>query len=293
MLLLVFGGWGQLGADLVETAAGRHEVVRPSHEEVDVTDAEAVTSAVLLAKPDVVLDLAAFHRTEQCEREPERAFSVNAVGALNVARAAAAGAARCVYVSTDYVFAGTNPEGYAEDDPVGPVNVYGASKAAGEWLVRTACPDSLVVRGSGLYGHAGSSGKGGNFVETMLAKAAAAEPIAVVDDQFFSPTATRDMAERLCMLLERSVSPGIYHAAGSGSCSWFEFAAAAFELAGVKADLTPRPTVREEVRRPRYSILRDTRSESLGLPPNRPWLEALARYLSTRPATTGPRAVSR
>ena len=282
MRVLAFGGWGQLGSDLAQAAQGRHELLRPRHADVEVTDAKAVRDAVMGKRPDAVLNAAAFHKVELCEEDPLRAFEVNAVGALNVARAAREAGARCVFISSDYVFDGENPHGYAEDHPVAPLSVYGVSKAAGERLVLTACPDSLVVRGSGLFGHAGSSGKGGNFVETMLAKAEAGEAISVVDDQVFAPTSTRDMAERILLLLERRVPPGVYHAANSGSCSWYRLARTAFELAGIEADLTPCPAGEQSVRRPRCSILLDTRSAALGLPPNRPWDEALAWYLKTR-----------
>ena len=288
MRLLVFGGWGQLGSDLAKVAEGRHELIRPARKEADVTDAPAVQSEASRHHPDVVVDAAAFHKVELCEEDPLRSFAVNSVGALNVARAARAAGARCVFVSSDYVFDGDNPKGYAEDDPVGPLSVYGVSKVGGEMNVRNACPDSLVVRGSGLFGHAGSSGKGGNFVETMLGKAAAGEAISVVDDQTFAPTSTRDMAERILLLLERTVPAGTYHVANSGSCSWFDFARRTFELAGVEANLTPRHAGEQAVRRPRSSILLDTRGAALGLPPNRYWEEALAWYLKTRTGTPEP-----
>jgi dTDP-4-dehydrorhamnose reductase len=279
--ILLIGGSGQLGSDL-QDAAGRHAVVAPSHAELDVTDRGAVERLVPGYGPDAVIDAAAFHKVELCEADPIRAFAVNAVGALDVATAAQAAGARCVFVSTDYVFDGAKADGYAEDDPARPLNVYGISKAAGEHAVRAACPDSLVVRGSGLFGHAGSSGKGGNFVETMLAKAAAGERISVVDDQTFAPSSTRDMAERVLLLLEREVPPGTYHVANAGSCSWFEFARATFELAGVRADLSPRPSGEQQVRRPAHSVLLDARSTALGLPPNRHWRDALAWYLRER-----------
>jgi dTDP-4-dehydrorhamnose reductase len=280
--LLVFGGWGQLGSDLATLAEGRHELVRPRHSDADVTDPDTIEGMVAEHLPDVAVNLAAFHKVELCEEDPQRSFAVNAVGALNVARAARANGARCVFVSTDYVFDGDNPNGYTEDDAVAPLNVYGVSKAAGERLVVLACPDSLVVRGSGMFGHAGSAGKGGNFIETMLAKASAGEAISVVDDQVFSPTATHDLAERILLLLERQVPPGTYHAANSGSCSWYELARKTFELAGVQADLSPRPAGEQPVRRPRSSILLDTRAAGLGLPPVRPWEEGLRWYLEAR-----------
>jgi dTDP-4-dehydrorhamnose reductase len=285
--ILLIGGSGQLGSDLRSVATGRHELEAPGHAELDVTVPESVERAVAAFAPHAVIDAAAFHKVELCEEDPARSFAVNAVGAGAAARASRAQGARCVFVSSDYVFDGETPGGYAEDYPTRPVNVYGVSKVAGEAIVRNACPDSLVVRGSGLFGHAGSSGKGGNFVETMLAKAAAGDAISVVDDQIFAPTSTHDMAERILLLLERRVPPGVYHLANSGSCSWYGFARAIFETAGVDADLSPRPAGEQAVRRPRSSILLDTRAAALGLPPTRPWPEALAWYLAHRTGRRG------
>ena len=282
MRILLFGGWGQLGSDLVAAAADRHSLARPRRAEVSVTDRDGVARAVQAYGPDAVIDAAAFHRVEECEADVEEALAVNAVGAWNVAVAARGAGARAVYVSTDYVFDGERADGYAEDDQPRPLSVYGMSKVAGEHATRVGCPDALVVRASGLFGHAGSSGKGGNFVETMLTKSAHGEAISVVDDQTFSPTCSRDMAERILLLLERQVPPGIYHCANEGSCSWFRFAQTIFELAGVEADLAPRAAGVQVVRRPRCSVLLDTKATGLGLPPNRSWEEGLRWYLSTR-----------
>jgi dTDP-4-dehydrorhamnose reductase len=280
--ILLIGGSGQLGSDLRARAAGRHELASPPHAQVDVTDVPSVEGAIRSFAPHAVVDAAAFHKVELCEADPTRAFAINAVGASTVARVAREHGARCVFVSTDYVFDGESPEGYVEGATARPLNVYGVSKLAGELAVRNACPDALVVRGSGLFGHAGSSGKGGNFVETMLGKAAAGEAISVVDDQVFAPSATHDMAERILLLLEHRVPPGTYHAANAGSCSWYGFARSIFETAGVEADLSPRPAGEQSVRRPRFSVLLDTRSATLGLSPPRPWQDALAWYLVRR-----------
>jgi dTDP-4-dehydrorhamnose reductase len=287
MRILVFGGWGQVGSELAAAAEGRHELLRPTRADADVTERSTPDVVVRAHRPDAVVYLAAFHKVDACETEPEQAFAVNAVAAMSVAAAARAGGARCVYVSTDYVFDGNQASGYREDDPVNPLSVYGISKAAGEWAVLNACPDSLIVRASGIFGHAGSSGKGGNFVETMLAKAAAGDRIAVVDDLIFAPTCARDLAERLIVLLERRVGPGIYHGANAGSCSWYGFARAIVEIEGLAADLAPRPTDDQAVRRPRYSVLLDTKAERLGLPPSRPWRDALAWYLDVRDRREG------
>lgn len=283
MRLLVIGGWGQLGTDLALVAEGRHEILRPRHTELDVTDEAGCRAALEAIRPDAVINAAAFHKVELCEQDPARSFAVNAVGAWNVARAARAVGARAVYISTDYVFDGEQLGGYREDDRPDPVNVYGLSKAAGERATQLGCPDSLVVRGSGLFGHAGSAGKGGNFVDNMIARARAGEELAVVDDQIFAPTATRDMAERILVLLERRVPPGIYHAANTGACSWYLLARRALELAGVEATITPRATVEQPVRRPRCSVLLDTKGPLLGLPLARSWEDALAWYIAHHP----------
>jgi len=283
MRILLFGGWGQLGADLAAVAEGRHDVVRPSHAEVDVTEPDAVGAVIASERPDVVVNAAAFHKVELCEFDPLPAFAANAVGAWNVGKAAAGVGARNVFISTDYVFGGDTEIGYSEDDLPAPVNLYGLSKAAGERAVRLACADTLVVRGAGLFGHAGSSGKGGNFVETMLAKAGAGEAISVVDDQVVSPTATHDLAERILLLLEHRALPGVYHGANAGSCSWYGFATSIFRLAGLSPALEPRSTTGADVPRPRRSVLLDTKTAVLGLPPMRPWEEALGWYLQQRP----------
>lgn len=280
MRILAFGGHGQLGTDLAAAARGRHTLTRPAHSDVDVTDAEAVAGAVAEESPDAVVNAAAFHKTESCEQQPERALSVNTLGAINVGRAARAAGARCVYVSTDYVFSGDSTGGYLEDDPVGPINTYGVSKAAGERALLNICPDSLVVRTSGLFGHAGSAGKGGNFVELMVAKAAAGDALSVVDDQILSPTSTHDLAERILALLECDAPPGVYHATNSGSCSWYGLARRALAIEGLDADLSPRPSDHSLVRRPACSVLLDGRGHALGLPPMRPWPEALEWYLA-------------
>jgi dTDP-4-dehydrorhamnose reductase len=250
---------------------------------VDVTSTDAVASAVERTRPDVVVNAAAFHKLELCEADPARAFATNEGGARNVARAAADVEARCLYISTDYVFGGDKGAPYAEDDPVSPLSVYGRSKAAGERAVLEGAPDALVVRTSGLFGHAGSSGKGGNFVETMLAKAERGEALTVVDDQVFSPTATRDLAERLLLLVEQRVPSGIYHATNAGQCSWYELARETLELAGIPANLSPSETdPNSPIRRPAFSVLLDTKGKALRLPAPRPWEDALAWYLAER-----------
>jgi dTDP-4-dehydrorhamnose reductase len=293
--ILVFGGWGQLGTELAAAGEAReHQIFRPTREEADVIDFRAVAGAIRDARPDLVVNAAAFHRVESCEKDPTSAFSVNSLGAVIVARMSCHAGARNAFVSTDYVFDGEKGRAYNEDDRPNPVNLYGVSKAAGERGVRLSCPNSFVIRTSGLFGHAGSSGKGGNFVETMISRAEAGLALSVVDDQRLAPTAAADLAERILLLAEAEAEPGIYHLTNRGSCSWFELAGAILELAGIEADLSPRKTGEDEdddeVRRPWNTALADTRTAAFGLPRARSWRAALAWYLEARDGRRLPRS---
>jgi dTDP-4-dehydrorhamnose reductase len=287
----VLGASGQLGTELcrVGRAAG-FEVIGLVHDEVEVRDQESVLRAVSAARPDIVINSAAFHQVDRCEAEPKNALDVNALGALHAVRAARDLGAVCVYVSTDYVFAGSKepprdgrvtPEtGYGEDDSPGPINVYGASKLAGEVLTLASGQGALVVRLASLFGVAGSRGKGGNFVETILTRARDKESLAVVGDMYMSPTYAVDAARAIFSLLQAKAS-GIVHLTNSGACTWHEFACAAIRMAGFSNDVKPTSVadLPSAVRRPANSALYTARLERLIGAPMRPWPEALRAYL--------------
>ncbi|MER3420564.1 MAG: dTDP-4-dehydrorhamnose reductase [Chloroflexota bacterium] len=279
MRVLVFGARSQLGHDLLH-AWPDAETRALSHRECDITDPAAVRAAVEAMRPHLVVNLAAAHRVDELEREPTAAFHVNAYGAWLVARWAAAVGAAVMWISTDYVFSGTARRPYQEEDSPGPVNAYGASKAAGERLVALANPRHYIVRSSGLYGVAGASGKGGNFVEAMLRLAREGRPLRVVNDQVLGPTATADLAATL-VRLARSEAFGLYHITNAGAISWHDFAALIFRLTGTSAALTPVSSAEyaAPAPRPTYSVLANERLRTIGLPPLRPIEEALAAYL--------------
>jgi dTDP-4-dehydrorhamnose reductase len=281
--IVLIGANGQLGSDLARVLAGPR-LVALTRRELDVTDAAAVERAIGDIHPGVVVNTAAFHRVDDIEADPEPAFRVNAVAVHHLARSCTRHAARLVHVSTDYVFGGGGPGPYAEEAPPAPLSAYGTSKLAGELLVQQASPRHVVIRSSGLYGVAGSSGKGGNFVETMLRLAREGKRLRVVDDQVLAPTFTTDLAEAVGRLLAADPPGGVYHLTNGGACSWFEFARRIFELTGLAPDL--EPTTSEAygapARRPANSVLRNTRLPALGLPPLRPWAEALRAYLAAK-----------
>jgi dTDP-4-dehydrorhamnose reductase len=254
----IFGSSGQLGTDLVDVLgqSTAFEVIPLMHEDADCTDASAVKKVLLAARPQIVINSAAFVRVDDCEDHPEEAFRVNAIGAFHIAKACAEIDALNVYISTDYVFDGSKETPYVESDVPNPINVYGASKLAGEHLVMQAAPRWLIVRVASLFGKTGARGKGGNFIETILTKAKQGEALKVVDDIRISPTYTRDAAAVVRRLLE-SESTGIVHAANAGSCTWYEFAKTALAFCGIDAAVTAvsSATYRTAARRPRNSAL--------------------------------------
>ena len=283
MKVAVIGSTGQLGQDLMWMFG--EEAVGFAHEDLDVTDEESVASAVRSAEPDWVLNTAAYHRVDDCETNPTLTFAVNATGALNVARAAAAVGSGVAFFSTDYVFGGEDRERgrpYEEGDAPHPLSVYGVSKVAGEQLVMQANPRHLVVRSAGLYGTA-TSRKGWTFPELMLNKARTEGALRVVTDQVLSPTFTADLAWKTKELIEQDAI-GLFHLTNAGECSWFEFARGALELAGVDAKMEQISTeqMNQRARRPPYSALDTTRLETVGLSPMRPWEEALSDYLRAK-----------
>lgn len=283
MRTALIGANGQLGTDLARALRG--EIASFQRPLLDVTDLASVERALAAVCPEVVVNAAALTHVDQCEESPVDAFAVNSIGARNVAIAAAGVGALLVYVSTDYVYgaAGAVREAYCEDDSPGPVNVYGVSKLAGEYFSSMECRRSLVVRTSGLYGHAGARGKGGNFVETMLRLGAQHGAVRVVSDQRLSPTSTSDAA-RVIADLVRIGATGLFHVAASDHCTWFEFARAIFELAGSEVSAQPIPTSEYPLpaRRPAMSALRSLRLQRVGVQPCRSWRDQLADYLEGR-----------
>jgi dTDP-4-dehydrorhamnose reductase len=281
--ILLIGAGGQLGRDLAARLPEPMGIARARHQ-LDVTDREAVERTLAAVAPAVVINTAAFHRVDDIEADPAPAFLVNAVAVHHLARACARRGARLVHFSTDYVFGDGPPGPYAESAPPAPQSAYGASKLAGELLVRQASPRHLVIRSSGLYGVAGSSGKGGNFVETMLRLAREGRPVRVVDDQVCTPTYTADLADAVLRLLAADPPGGVYHLTNAGACSWFAFARRLFELVGLAPDLAPITSAAygAPARRPACSVLLNSRLAALGLASLRPWPEALRAYLAAK-----------
>lgn len=260
-----------LGRDLADALAGR-DVVSLGRAELDITDPRALADSV--AGVDVVINAAGYTNVDAAEQDEAGALAVNSVGAGLLAHAAATRGARFVHLSTDYVFGGAATAPYAEDTRLDPLGAYGRTKAAGEISVLREHPSPYIVRTAWLYGEHGP-----NFAKTMLRLAGERETITVIDDQIGQPTWTADLAVAIVRLLDAEAPAGTYHGTNSGQTSWFGFARAVFEQAGLDPDrivATDSASYLRPAPRPSYSVLGHSGWARAGLAPLRDWREALA-----------------
>jgi dTDP-4-dehydrorhamnose reductase len=282
---LVTGAAGMLGRDLTALLAARgEEFTALNRTDLDITDQASVAAGVSAAKPDVVVNCAAWTAVDAAEEHEAEALAINGHGAAHLASACRAAGALLVHVSTDYVFDGHASAPYAEQAPTAPAGAYGRTKLAGEQVVRETLPDgSYIVRTAWLYGAHGK-----NFVKTMLRLAANGTSPGVVADQHGQPTWTADVASQITALIGKSAEPGIYHATSSGQTTWHGFAEEIFKLYSESQDpdnerpaVSPRPITTAEyptpAKRPAYSVLGHDAWREAGIAPIGDWKDALHR----------------
>ncbi|OIP27424.1 MAG: dTDP-4-dehydrorhamnose reductase [Chloroflexi bacterium CG_4_9_14_3_um_filter_45_9] len=285
MKVLVTGANGQLGTDLCQSLQ-HFQLIPLTHSDIEITNMNSVKQVFGKYKPDTIINTAAYVRVDDCETEQDKAFQVNALGARNAAVAAQELGAKLIHISTDYVFGGeaeprTIP--YTEFDTPVPISIYGKSKLAGEDFVRHLCQKHFIIRSSGLFGAAGASGKGGNFVETILKLAQERHQLKVVNNQIFSPTYSKDLATKITQLITTEYY-GIFHITNRGSCSWYEFAKEILKQAGLKTPIIPITSDQylQKAKRPSFSVLDNYHLRLLGLDDMRPWQEALKDYMISK-----------
>lgn len=281
MRILLIGADGQLGSDLCLSLA-EHDTAKLTEKDIDITDIESIFAACRLHKPEVIINTAAYVRVDDCEDNIDLAYKVNALGARNVAVAAQESGAALVQLSTDYVFGSDMKRDipYTEFDEPGPLSVYGASKLDGENYVQHLCSKHFIVRTSALFGVAGSLGKGGNFVETMIKLAQQKDELRIVNDQVFSPTYAKDLAAKIAQLI-RTKYYGVFHITNSGTCSWYDFTGEILKLSGSKTQVVPISSKEylQKAQRPTYSVLGNYQLKLLGMDDMRKWQDALKDYL--------------
>jgi dTDP-4-dehydrorhamnose reductase len=272
MRIFITGSTGQLGHELAEVLKQEDLLLskRPEH---DITD-EKITTQIQDFRPDIVIHAAAYTDVDGCEKNRDLAHRVNAIGTHYVAMGAEKCGAKLIYLSTDYVFNGRNRKPYEETDDPHPINVYGQTKWEGEQFVEQSCPRHVIVRTSWVYGQIGKS-----FVKTILSKAAHEQELQVVKDQMGCPTNAKDLAVAIAGIIHKDVY-GLFHAAGKGACSWYDFAAAIVSIAGRQTRVIPINSweIDQPAKRPRNSVLSQDKLNRLGIS-LRDWEEALREYI--------------
>jgi dTDP-4-dehydrorhamnose reductase len=296
-MILITGVTGQVGSECAAILG--NEAIAPTESELDLTD-EAAVEAFFAAHSDIdgVIHCAAYTAVDKAEDEPEKCRLVNVYATQNLAEAAAKIGAKMLYVSTDYVFDGEKTTPYEVDDPTNPQSVYGKTKLEGELAVRAATDRFFIVRTQWVFGN------GNNFVKTMVRlmyekdeiacrggyyppaappiapSQPAPAPLRVVTDQFGCPTAARDLAALLCVMI-KSEKYGIYNASGGGECSWYDFACEIKKRIGAFCDIKPIKTAEypTKAKRPKYSVLSKKSLEINGFAVLPDWKSALLNYL--------------
>jgi dTDP-4-dehydrorhamnose reductase len=283
MKVVVIGSNGQLGTDVVIAFANRgHDVLGLTHRDIEICDESSLRERILPLRPEVIVNTAAMHHVENCERDPHLAFAVNALACRHLAALSRELNAKLVHVSTDYVFDGKKRHPYTEEDVPLPLNVYGCSKLAGEHFIRSGAERHFVVRTSAIYGCNPCRAKGGlNFVELMLKLARERGEVRVVDTEYVSPTPASELALQIVTLAETE-HYGLYHATAEGHCSWHQFASEIFALSSTKAALkiAGPNEFPAKVPRPAYSVLENANLKRRGLNVFTPWQTGLRNYLA-------------
>jgi len=257
MRILITGSKGQLAYDL-RLAFKDHKVTSFNKDAFDLTNHRQCKIQIDEVNPQLIINTAAYHNTDVAEEEASMAFRVNAKGVENLAKICAMKRIKLIHISTDYVFGGYGSHIYAEDSPVCPINVYGASKALGEQLINQAMdPDQFIIcRTSALFGVAGPSAKKHNFIDLMIKLASEGTPLKVVNDQQFSPTYTKHLAQWLLKCVDSHIA-GVIHLTNKGFCTWQELAQYAITKSGLDVKVASQSTKESGAKalRPKSSIL--------------------------------------
>jgi len=281
MRIAIIGADGQLGSDLVRVFQDEN-IISLTEKDIDILEKDKLKSVISPLSPHLIINTAALSNVSLCEKDPEKAFKINAIGARNVATTAKEIKSSLLYISTDYVFDGEKNKPYLEDDLPGPLNTYGLSKLAGEYYTRYITDKYFIIRTSGLYGIHKCITKGTNFVDKMLAYKNGDE-VRMVTDEILTPTYTLHLAQQIYELVKTNTY-GVYHITSEGECSWYEFAKNIFSFVGLDVKLV-RITSNEfpsEVIRPKYSVLENRNLKALGISNMPHWRDSLKAYLTKK-----------
>ena len=280
MKIFVIGKKGQLGQEIERRCGGApYKVFSYGREDLDITDHKKVSEVVGKVGPDIVVNCTALHASLESEKKPGGMFEVNAFAVKNLALVCAKNKIPLVTYSTDYVFSGMKGVPYKESDHPTPVQMFGISKYMGELMAINYCPDSIVIRTSGLYGGLRGSRSKGNFVLNLIQESKTKKTIEVSSDQIFSPTYVEDLVAASFELLKKKARPGIHHIANGGYCSWADFSKEIVKIMGLKTTIAPvnRKGVWGGIKRPLFAALDNSKVKKMGIEiPS--WQKGLEQY---------------
>lgn len=289
MKVIVIGADGQLGKDICAAFEQNNDTVIPmTIENIEISNPVSVEQALAANAPcDAVINTAAFHNVPKCEENPVKAFKVNGLGSLYLAKECNKHDIPLVHVSTDYIFDGAKQAPYVEDDNPLPLNVYANTKLSGEHFVASTAKKYYILRVSGIYGTNPCLAKGYNFVDLMLKLSKEREEVRVVDDEILTPTFTEDIAAQTVHMLHNNAENGVYHVTNEGHCSWYEFAREIFDITDTKTTLNKANPgeFAITVNRPTYSVLENKHLKDQGLNVMPHWKDAIKRYLHKKYGT--------
>lgn len=267
-MILVFGANGQLGTDLVKRLSQNNKDFLPiTRDDIDIEKTEELKEFLNKKKYRFLINCTGYHKTEEVEENPAKAFTVNARVPEIMAEDASSKNAVFFHISTDYVFGAVKQNTLlSEESAPGPLNIYGSSKLMGENLIKSKINNYYILRVASLFGLSGTSDKGGNFVEAIISKAKKGEEIKVVDDQIMSPTYTDYIAEAIIFMMNKSVDFGIYNIVNKGKVSWYEFANEIMRNLHFKNEIKKisSSSINLKAKRPRFSALSSNKIERAG-----------------------------
>ena len=288
MMILLLGANGQLGTDIQQVFADRISdsfVLKAfTRNKLNVENIESIPKVLGKTQFDVLINCTSYHKTDEVEDSAGKAVTINAHAVQKMAEVCQEKRARLFHISTDYVFSGDKQTPYIETDCPAPLNVYGLTKYYGETLAQLECELTYILRVASLFGIAGASGKGGNFVETMIRIGKEKGEIRVVNDIKMSPTSTYSVANMILDMIQSETEPGIYHTVNTGEATWYEFAKAIIAIAGIDAKVIPITSQEYPTRalRPGYSVLDNTLLTKIVSQEIPHWVDALKEYLKDK-----------
>jgi len=278
--VLLLGANGQLGSDIKKIFKDENiRLISLTRDNFDVQK-DDISKLEEYKNVDYIINTIAYHKTDECEDYPDKSFKINASFVYELAKFCDKFDISLFHFSTDYVFDGNKETPYKEEDIPNPLNIYGLSKFSGEKAIENYLKKYFIFRVSSLFGVAGASGKGGNFVETMLNLAKKKVPLKIISNQYMSPTHTLDIARVVLYFIKNDIRDyGIYHCCNSGSCSWYEFTKKIFKLANINYPIekTTYEEYKTKAKRPKYSVLNNTKLSQYYKMPS--WQDALKEYL--------------